>query len=98
MRAKIPFLKARRCTCTLLCAIHACPCVRNGQIVPCNIGNPHACLQVPLSFHREVLSLCIRYLQYLSDDLYIRGSCFLSYLSGGERYVFAVSPPHFSEF
>nr|AIT69924.1 alanine transaminase [Colpomenia sinuosa] len=28
-------------------------------IVPCNIGNPHACLQVPLSFHREVLSLCI---------------------------------------
>nr|AIT69914.1 alanine transaminase [Punctaria latifolia] len=29
------------------------------KIVPCNIGNPHACLQVPLSFHREVLSLCI---------------------------------------
>nr|AIT69915.1 alanine transaminase [Undaria pinnatifida] len=28
-------------------------------IVPCNIGNPHACMQLPLSFHREVLSLCI---------------------------------------
>ncbi|CAN0240631.1 unnamed protein product, partial [Laminaria digitata] len=28
-------------------------------IVPCNIGNPHACMQSPLSFHREVLSLCI---------------------------------------
>ncbi|CAN0070932.1 unnamed protein product [Ascophyllum nodosum] len=29
------------------------------KLVPCNIGNPHALLQVPLSFHREVLSLCI---------------------------------------
>nr|AIT69918.1 alanine transaminase [Desmarestia viridis] len=29
------------------------------KIVPCNIGNPHACMQLPLSFHREVLSLCI---------------------------------------
>nr|AIT69931.1 alanine transaminase [Sargassum thunbergii] len=29
------------------------------KFVPCNIGNPHALLQLPLSFHRDVLALCI---------------------------------------
>ncbi|CAM9298888.1 unnamed protein product [Ectocarpus sp. 12 AP-2014] len=58
-------------------------------IVPCNIGNPHACLQVPLSFHREVLSLCISpnlasdHPQIFKKDVVERAKHYAAGLTGG---------------
>ncbi|CAM9111062.1 unnamed protein product [Discosporangium mesarthrocarpum] len=59
------------------------------KVVACNIGNPHALLQAPLSFHREVLSLCLSpwlietHPNLFGEDVVERASMYLKSLRGG---------------
>nr|AIT69923.1 alanine transaminase [Dictyopteris undulata] len=58
------------------------------KFVPCNIGNPHACLQSPLSFHREVLALCMspslaKHPNTFKSDVVERANRYTATLNGG---------------